>query len=474
VNHFELLIGGHPVGGVCDQSIGKQVMRSPFSGQIVGTAAEGGESELKACIDAATEAFSTWRHSSRAERVQLLRSVASVVRLRSEELVGLLIQEIGKPRTWARGEVWRLALTFDYAADAVADFGTEAIPLDLDSRGADYTCTSERFPRGPIFCLVPYNWPFNLSAHKIAPALATGNTVVVKTSPLAPICTLALVRLIQECGAPPGVINAWNGADRHVLPALADPRVKMLSFTGSAKVGWMLKKEVWDRPVALELGGDGFVVVDKSADLDWAVKRITAGGYGYAGQVCIAVQHVLVHESIYEDLRLRLIAATEACPTGDPESETTVCGPLISSVAADKVEAAISSGGKILAGGGRNGNVLSPTLLEETPPQSTMAREEVFGPAVDLAPFGSADEAIERVNRSQYGIHLGLFSGEPATVERFYREVETGGLVVNDYPTLRFDNVPYGGVKRSGFGREGVRYAMFEMTEPKSLVSKRA
>jgi acyl-CoA reductase-like NAD-dependent aldehyde dehydrogenase len=444
----------------------------------VGTAAEGGESELNACIDAAHDAFFKWRTTPRGERSRLLRKIAATVRDREAELVQLLVQEVGKPKTWSKGEVARLALTFDYAADALSNFGLESIPVDLDPRGGDYVCSSERVPRGPIFCMVPYNWPFNLTAHKVAPALASGNTVIVKTSPLAPMSTLALVRLIHECGAPNGVINAWNGADRYVLPALADTRVKMLSFTGSARVGWMLKKEVFDRPVALELGGDGFVVLDKSASLDWAVKRIVAGGFGYAGQVCIAVQHVLAHESIYEELREGLTAAVKNCRTGDPQLESTVCGPLISTSAADKVEATVEqaalAGGSILVHGARAGNVVAPVLLENVPFETSMGCEEVFGPVVDIAPFSTLDKAIERVNRSKYGIQLGLFTDCRRSVERFYREVETGGLIVNDYPTLRFDNVPYGGVKQSGFGREGVRYAMEEMTQPKALVYKRS
>lgn len=474
--HYELLIGGHRIGGPCDQAIGKQVVRAPYGNAIVGSAAEGGFEELLGCVAAAHDAFGTWRNSTRAERQALLRRISAIVRERAEELARLETEEVGKPIAWSRAEVARLAITFDLAADLASSYGYESLPLDIDSRGRGHTCSVERFPIGPIFCMVPYNWPYNLAAHKIAPALATGNTLVVKTSPLAPLSTLALVHLIQEAGCPDGVINAWNGPDVHVSKVLADPRVRMLSFTGSARVGWLLKAQMPDRKVVLELGGDAFAIVAADADLDWAAKRMVAGGYGYAGQVCISVQHVLAERPIYDRFREMLVEGTKACPTGDPFDERTVCGPLISDAAAGKVKAmvdeAVAADAKLLAGGRVEGNLMAPTLLENVPETVALAREEVFGPVMTLAPYDSLDEAIARVNRSQYGIQAGLFTNDLRAVDTAYRAIDTGGLIVNDYPTLRFDNMPYGGVKRSGFGREGVRYAMDEMTEPKALVQR--
>ncbi len=330
------------MGGPGDQSVAKQVVRAPFGGAIVGTASEGGWTELEACVESAHDAFHSWRNLPRHERRELLRRIAQLVRERKEELVDLLSREVGKPITWSRGEVDRLALTFEDASDLVSTYGTEALPLDVDPRAASgYRCTVERFPIGVVFCMVPYNWPFNLAAHKIAPALATGNTLVLKTSPLAPLSTLTLARLIHDAGCPDGVVNAWNGPDIHVSKVLSDPRIRMLSFTGSARVGWMLKERLPDRKVVLELGGDAMVIVGSDAEQEWAVKRIVAGGFGYAGQVCIAVQHVLVHRSTYPEFRNRLIEATEACPTGDPMDESTVCGPLITVEAAEKVKAMV-------------------------------------------------------------------------------------------------------------------------------------
>ncbi|HWD38338.1 MAG TPA: aldehyde dehydrogenase family protein [Fimbriimonas sp.] len=472
----QLLVGGDFLGSACDPTSPKNVVKAPFGGAIVGVAVEGGWPEMEGCLEAASQAFEKWKRSSRSDRQTLLRRAAGLVRERSAELSELLCLEVAKPITWAKAEVGRLALTFEYAADLVSTYGLESIPLDMDPRGEGYTCTVERFPIGPIFCMVPYNWPFNLAAHKIAPALATGNTLVLKTSPLAPLCTMELGRLLHEAGAPTGTVNVWNGPDSHVTKAVGDLRVKMLSFTGSARVGWLLKGQLSEKKVLLELGGDAMVIVEPDASLEWAADRIVSGGYGYAGQVCISVQHVLAHDSIYDRLLQLLIHKTETCPTGDPMDPKTVCGPLISESAAEKVQKmvddAVSRGARIVAGGGRTANLMRPTLIENVPADCDLAREEVFGPVVTISPYGKLDEAIARVNRSQYGIQTGLFTNDLRSVRQAYEEIETGGVIVNDYPTLRFDNMPYGGVKRSGFGREGVRYAMDEMTEPKALVTK--
>lgn len=488
--HAEMLIDGHFIGGPCDQATGKQVIRNPFDGSVVGTAAEGGLSELRGCLDAATDAFQTWRHAPLEQRQTLLRRIAALVRERSEELVALLTDEVGKPVTWSQGEVNRTAITFDLAAEELETFPwginqnissskNQNISLSTDPRGKDYTASSARFPVGPVLCIVPYNWPFNLAAHKIAPALAVGNTVILKPSPLAPLSTLTLARIIHEAGCPPGVLNAWNGAAQVINRVSHDPRCRMVSFTGSPAVGWKVKQELPpDKKVVLELGGNGFAAICDDADLDWATSRCALGGYGYAGQVCIAVQHVLAESGVYDEVRAMLIDKTNACVWGDPRKPETVCGPMISAEAADRVEdwigEAVTAGAQVLAGGGREGNIVKPVLLENVPPQVRLAKEEVFGPVLTLEPFGKFNDAISRVNGGEYGIHVGVFTQDQSRIDQAFRELEVGGVVINDYPTLRFDNLPYGGVKQSGFGREGVRYAMEEMTEWKSLVVKRA
>jgi len=476
VVHREMLINGHFIGGECDQAVPKAVIKAPFDGAVVGSAAEGGFNEVRTAIEAADDAFKSWRHSSRRERQQLLRRIASLVRERNDELVELLSREIGKPVSASRGEVARLAVTFDDAADALSGWGLEALPVDMDSRGDGYRLLVDRFPLGVIFCIVPYNWPFNLAAHKIAPALATGNTVVVKPSHLAPLSTYTLARIIHEAGCPPGVVNCLLCSTQDAEKGLHDPRVKALSFTGSPPVGWHLKKELSEKKVTLELGGNASTIVCEDADFAWAIPRIISGGYVYAGQICISIQHVLIHESRYEEARKLLIEQTLACPYGDPMDEKTVSGPLIDAKSADKVEGflkeAVEKGAKILAGGKREGNMISPTLVENVPFDTKLFGEEVFGPVMTIRPFKDLDEAISIVNRSQYGIHAGIFTHDLRYADQAFREIEVGGVIVNDYPTLRFDNMPYGGVKHSGFGREGVRYAMDDLTEPRAMLMR--
>lgn len=474
--HREMLIDGHFVGGECDQAVGKLVARSPYDGHVVGTAAEGGWNEANAALAAASEAFLSYRRTSVVDRQLLLRRIAQAVRDREAELVSLLIDEVGKPVRWSQGEVSRLALTFDLAAAELDQWGEDWVDLGYDPRGRDYRATVARFPRGVVLGIVPYNWPFNLAAHKLAPALATGNAVVLKPSDQAAVSTLTLARLIHEAGCPHGAVNAVVCPPAVAERAALDLRTSMVSFTGSPAVGWHLKRLLPEKPVTLELGGDGFAVVCADADLAWAVERVVAGAYGYAGQVCIAVQHVLVECSVYEAVREKLIAATNACPYGDPRQESTVCGPMISAEAADRVEhwvsEAVALGAQVIAGGGRSGNVVHPTLVEGVPREARLAREEVFGPVLTLQPFDTFDEALGRVDGSAYGIHCGVFSRDPSKIREAFERLTLGGVVANDYPTLRFDALPYGGEKHSGFGREGVRAAMEEMTVPKTLVER--
>lgn len=431
---------------------------------------------MESALSAAHDAFGGWRNSPRRDRQKLLRRIAQLVREREEELVQIVTLEVGKPVTWSKGEVMRLALTFDYAADLLTTWGHEAMPVDMDPRGDGYRCLVERFPIGVVFCITPYNWPYNLAAHKIAPALATGNTVVLKPSGQAALSTMALVHLIHEAGCPAGVVNAVNCSPEVAQSGLEDPRVAMLSFTGSPSVGWKLKGLLNEKKVALELGANSSAIVHEDADLDWAVQRITAGGYGYAGQICIAVQHVLVHESRFEEAKERLVESTRGCPTGDPSDQKTVCGPLIDGKAADKVEEWIAEaegkGAKVLAGNRREGNVVFPTLVEGTPEGARLSCEEVFGPVLTIEPYRTLGEAIDRVNASDLGINAGVFTHDIRVGERCFRELEMGAVIVNDYPTLRFDNMPYGGVKKSGFGREGLRFTMDEMTEPRAMVTR--
>lgn len=475
--HAEMLIDGHFIGGPCDQSVPKAVIRNPYNGSVAGTAAEGGWNEAEAAMAAATEAFASWRWSTPTDRAALLSRIAAAILDRREELAELLVEEIGKPVTWARGEVDRMAVTFDLSASAALELGPFRQDLSYDVRGKDYEGTWQRVPLGPTLCIVPWNWPFNLAAHKIGPALAVGNTVALKPASLSPISTLTLARLIHECGCPPGVLNAVNVPGKIAERMAQDARIKKVSFTGSPEVGWGLKTLLPTKRVTLELGGDASAIVLEDADLDWTAKRCALSAFGYAGQVCISLQHVWAVESVYEAIRDKLVAATRACPTGDPRLESTVCGPLISAEEAGRVqvwiEEAVRGGGTVLAGGNREGNVLTPTLIEGVPVASKLGCQEVFGPVMTLDRVASFEEAIERVNASPYGIHASIFTKDAAKASEVARRLEVGGVVVDDFPSLRFDGLPYGGVKESGFGREGVPFTVEEMTELKSVVRRR-
>lgn len=448
--------------------------RSPWDGTLLGEYGLVGWTEVDRALDAALAAFERLRHTPRRERKAWLRRIADAVRASRTDLAELLVREIGKPIVWAEAEVDRLALTFDFAADLLSAPSGVLHPLDLDPRGDGHVGRVERFPIGPVLGIVPYNWPFNLAAHKLAPALAAGNPVVLKPARQAALSTLKLVDLSLEAGCPADALQAVVCPPDVAERAALDPRVAMVSFTGSPAVGWRLKELAARKRVSLELGGDAAAVVLADADLDWAVQRIATGGYGYAGQVCIAVQRVLVERPVYDDVRRRLTEATEACPVGDPSDRRTVCGPLIDEGAARKVEEwvqeAVEGGAALLAGGRRRASLYEPTLLENVPDGCRLAQEEVFGPVLTLEPFDGVDAALERVNRSKYGIHIGIFTRDLRVAEKFFQEAQVGGVVVGDYPTLRFDNMPYGGVKQSGFGREGVSYAFEEMTEAKALV----
>lgn len=431
---------------------------------------------MEACLAAAETAFSTWRSSPRRDRQALLRRIATRICEDREDLATLMCNEIGKPISQARAEVDRASLTFQLAADLLSTSNGEVLPTDFDPRGDGYRCIVERFPLGVVFAVIPYNWPLNLAAHKIAPSLAAGNTVIVKASTKAALTTLRLVRLIHECGAPDGVVNGVACDNATAQRGIEDDRVAMLSFTGSVPVGWMLKGRIPKKRVTLELGGDASAVVTPSADLDWALPRIVAGAFGYAGQICISIQHVWVHQSRYEESRDRLIELTEACPAGDPRDEATVCGPVIDADSISRIEdwiqSAESGGAQVLAGGHRIGNVLQPTLVSDVPSGSPLACEEVFGPVLTLGSYSDDEEVIAGINQSKFGIHTGVFTTDIAQAEHYYRALNVGGVVVNDYPTLRFDNMPYGGVKLSGFGREGVLSAYLDATDPKVMLTR--
>ncbi len=476
--HQEMLVNGCLLGGPCDGSIGKDLIRAPWDGHLVGTAAEGGWSEMDSALHAASEAFPAWRDAPHSVRQDLLSRVAAAVRERKDEFAGLLCDEVGKPITMARAEVDRLALTLELSSQLNLD------PADLDvsydPRGAGTQVSVQRFPLGVVLAITPYNWPFNLAAHKLGPALVAGNTVVLKGSSLSPLCTLQLARIFHECGCPPGVLNAVHVPTPISAKAVRDPRVKKISFTGSPAVGWNIKAERSKIPVTLELGGNAFGIIEPDADLAAAARDLATSAFGYAGQICISAQHALVHRSIYSEFCEALIEQVHNFPTGDPREEKVLCGPLISEEAAIKVEtwieAALQAGGREMVRGLRTGTLLHPSLIElpefagAAKAGLQLASDEVFGPVLTVSPYHDLAGAISWVQASSFGIHTSLYTQSDEAIGRAYRELDVSGLLINRPPSLRFDSMPYGGQRQSGFGREGVEWALHEMTTPKVLI----
>jgi acyl-CoA reductase-like NAD-dependent aldehyde dehydrogenase len=469
--HYEMLIAGHRIGGPCDQSVGKELVRNPADGSVVGTVAEGGWSELSTCLAAAEDAFQTWRHSTPSERAELLENIAMLVLERKSELAELAVLEIGKPLPIAMAELDRCVVTFKLSAKearklplSYPEGETEDISYDRRSEGAK--AFSRRIPRGVIFAITPYNWPFNLAAHKIGPALASGNTVVLKPSPLAAACTMQLALLVQEAGCPPGVLNCWNGPTPLVARALRDPRTSYLSFTGSAEVGWKLKSEYPQLPMTLELGGNAPAIICKSANLMEAVTRLVASAYSYAGQVCISAQNIFVAREVFDEFCRLWEEATLAF-------SPSMVGPMISKAAADKVEEWIEEGiqakGSVLVGGQRVGNSVAPTAMVNVPELCRLLQDEVFGPVVTLTPFNTLGEVCSKLKKGKNAIHASIFTEDESEINQAI-EVDYPGWIINDAPNLRFDSLPYGGERESGWGREGVPSAMNEFTTPQIIV----
>ncbi len=448
---------------------------APFTGERVALAVQGSREDLDAAIAAAQAGFTAMKAMPRHARRDLLLRIADAMTRERQALGTELALSCGKPIGQALGEVDRAIMTFSLAGDEARRFGGEVVPLDIDPRTVGYTGMVHRFPVGPISAITPFNFPLNLLAHKVAPAIAVGSALVVKPPPQCPQMAFRLGRILADCGLPAGAYNVLH-LPIPVAEALAtDPRFAMLTFTGSPTVGWHLKQVAGKKKVCLELGGNAAAVVHEDAgDLDWVAQRLALGAFAYAGQVCIKVQRILVHQPIYDRFVQKLVAATSALPCGDPMDPKTVVGPMIDGAAADRVQAwtaeAVAAGAEVLLAGTRTRNVLTPGLLANVPREAKVSCREVFGPVSIVAPYASFGDALAMVNDSDFGLQAGIFTHDVNRIFTAFNGLETGGVIVNDFPTMRVDNYPYGGVRDSGFGREGVRYAMEEMSEPRMLV----
>ncbi len=451
-------------------------VRSPFDGAIVGATYRATAADAEAAVKAAERAFQVTRKLPSFEKQRILRAISEGIRERREEFAALITLEAGKPLKTARAEVDRGIFTFAVAAEESMRIGGEWLPLDWQSSTADRAGIARRFALGPILAITPFNFPLNLVAHKVAPAIAAGCTVVLKPAPQTPLTSLLLAEVVEKSGFTPGGFNVLPLANAEAERLVADDRLKMLSFTGSVPVGWALKLKSGKKKVTLELGGNAAVIVHSDADMKTAAEKCVAGGFAYAGQSCISVQRIFVQRLAYAEFLARLIEGARKLKVGNPLDETTDVGPMISEDAARRaetwIEEAVAAGAKVETGGTRQGSVLAPTVLTGTKREMKVSCQEVFAPVVSVEPYDEFPDAIRMVNDSAFGLQAAVFTNNSKLLFKAFEELEVGGVIADDMSSFRIDHMPYGGVKDSGMGREGLRYAIEEMTEPRILVLK--
>ncbi len=463
------LVGGRERAGASTL-----VVRNPYDGTVVAEVGRPGPRDLEDAVSAAVTGFEAVRRFPAWKRADALAEVSRRLAAERERFARTIALEAGKPIALARAEVDRAVQTVRFAGEEARRIGGEVLPLDVIPGNEGRFCLTRRFPVGPVACITPFNFPLNLVAHKVAPALAAGCSFVLKPASQTPLSALELAALLLEAGFPPDAVSVLPLASDDAAALAEDPRIRVLSFTGSPSVGWELRRKGFRKKVVLELGGNAGLIVDRSADLELAVSRSAAGGFGYSGQSCISVQRIFVHQDVFQTFRDRLVAQAERLPIGDPLDERTMLGPVISEADAERIEAwvqeAAREGARVLTGGTREGTLVRPTVLTETTPEMKVSALEVFAPVVSVEPFARIEEAIAAVDRSDYGLQAGIFTCDLASALAAYERIEVGALIVNDVPTYRVDSMPYGGVKSSGVGREGPRYAILDYTDLRLLV----
>jgi acyl-CoA reductase-like NAD-dependent aldehyde dehydrogenase len=466
----QLLIGGQWVNAA-----GRLPVTDPFTRAEIAQVPLGDAATVEAGIAAAHAAFPAVRELAAHERAALLEKIAAGIAARRQEFADTIVAEAGKPVSFAEAEVARAIMTFKCAADEAGREHGGILPLDALPTGAGHFGVTQRFPIGVISAITPFNFPLNLVAHKVAPCIATGNTMVVKPATRTPLTALLLARVLADCGTPAGQINFITCSNDDASLLVTDDRVRKVTFTGSPAVGWRLKALCGKKRITLELGGNAGCIVHADADLDSAIAPIALGAFGQAGQSCISVQRIVVHEAIYETFRERFIAhVAEKIRAGDPRQRETVVGPMITLEALagirERIAEAVAAGARIVHGGGVREQCLEPTILENAPATCALCAEEAFAPIATLHRYRTFDEALAFVNDSKFGLQAGVFTRDLQLALRAFRRLDVGGVLINQVPTFRVESMPYGGVKDSGFGREGVRYAMEEMTELRSLI----
>jgi acyl-CoA reductase-like NAD-dependent aldehyde dehydrogenase len=430
--------------------------------------------QYEEAVTAAVAAFEQTKALPAYERGRALREISNGIKARREELGRILSLEAGKPIRDALVEVDRAVLTFRLGAEEAERMYGETIPLDLMASSKGRMGITRRFPIGPVAAISPFNFPLNLAAHKLSPAIAAGCSIVLKPPSKDPLTMLTVAEIIDGVGLPAGAVSVLPMTRELGDHMVADERFKLLTFTGSPSVGWRMKERAGKKKVVLELGGNAGVIVDRTADLDWAVKRCITGAFAYSGQVCISVQRMFVHEDVREAFLEKFLAGVAALRVGDPIDPTTDIGPMVDEGQAARtqrwVDEAVQLGGKVVAGGHARGAFFEPTVLENVPVEAQVCSNEAFAPLVVVFPFSDFGDAIRQVNDSFFGLQTGVFTNDLAHAWQAFNELEVGGVIINDIPTYRIDHMPYGGVKDSGQGREGLRWAIEDMTELRIMV----
>jgi glyceraldehyde-3-phosphate dehydrogenase (NADP+) len=467
----------HPIylaGSWVDSPDVLEIANPARPGELAGATYQATEAQYEQAVEAAVRAFEVTRKLPAYERGRMLREVSAGIKARREELAALIAAEAGKPIRDSLAEVDRATITFRLGAEEAERMYGEVIPLDLNVASKDRVGITRRFPIGPIAGISPFNFPLNLAAHKVAPAIASGNPIVLKPPSKDPLVMLAVAEILDSVGLPEGAVSILPTSRELGDRMVSDERFKLLSFTGSPSVGWRMKERAGKKKVVLELGGNAGVIVDKGADLDWAVKRSLVGAFGYSGQVCISVQRMFVHEDVWDAFMDKFLAGVAALTVGDPADPATDVGPMVDAKAASRtkqwVDEAVALGGRLLAGGTADGTFFAPTVLTDVPVTAQVCSNEAFAPVVVAFKFRELSEAIAAVNDSFFGLQTGVFTSDLAGAWQSFSELEVGGVIVNDIPTYRIDHMPYGGVKDSGLGREGLRWAMEDMTEIRIMV----
>ncbi|MEU7785849.1 aldehyde dehydrogenase family protein [Amycolatopsis sp. NPDC049159] len=467
---FPFWVAGKPVTGGSTADV-----RHSYDGSSAGSHFVPSASDVEAAVQAAHDVADEFATLPAHVRAGALDHVSRALGERSEEIAALITAESGKPLKWARGEVGRAVSTFRWAAEEARRFSGELQRLDTDPGGTGRIALVRRVSRGPVLGITPFNFPLNLVAHKVAPAIAVGAPIVLKPAPATPLTALLLGEILAETDLPAGSWSILPVDNETSSRLVEDPRLPVVSFTGSVPVGWAIRDRVPRKHVALELGGNGAVLVCPDwTDLDFAAQRIATFAMYQAGQSCISVQRVYAHDSVFDALAAKVLEQVGALRTGDPRADGVDVGPLITTDAASRVEswvsAAVEAGGRLLTGGGRSGATVEPTVLADVPEDASVMAEEVFGPVVSLVRVASVADGVSRINASRFGLQAGVFTRDLPTAFEVSAALKVGGVLVGDVPSFRADQMPYGGVKDSGVGREGPASAMADFTEERVTV----